>query len=472
MVMSQYYFDGIKAIPLNQLPPEAWDVAGGNESETAATKLYSLQGWLYRCVQIRANTMAGLPWAMVRGESDLWTSDEDAPQQYTALDKFDLMLWLTEAALTLTGEAFWLKERNTVRTVGLRWLAPSTMVPQWSADGLVGFKRQVGRGEPILLSPDQVVYIALPNPLHETKPGVPPASSAAMAAGVLYSVDKFVTGFFDRGAIKATLLTIEGPVLQAEMDKLEAWWKRFFRGVSSAWETTAVRAGVTPVTIGEGIGELSNTDLTQEQREAISTALGVPHSLVMSNAANFATSQQDEQNFYNQTILPESRVVARAINDQLLAEMGLRLQFRPQEMSIFQEDEEQRAASLVNLVNAGMPLDMALQVLGYNLDDDEMLRIQQLVTEPEPQPVVIEGTANEPPAIAQRPADDAAKGADLERFKRWANKRKGKSPDPDEYASDLITYEQKAAILYQMAQEDSAAGDATFHAAHGWDNYP
>lgn len=468
VTQTRLFFDGTKAIPLNKLPPEAWDVSGGSDTDSQATTLYGLQGWLFRCVQIRANTMAGLPWAVVRNQNDLWTSDDDTPPQYELLDRLDSMLWLTEAALSLTGEAFWLKERNRVRTVGLRWLAPSTMVPQWSASsGLTGFKRTLGRGEYTMLAPEEVVYFALPNPLHETKPGVAPAAAASAAAGVLYSVDRFVAGFFDRGAIKATLLTVEGATIQAEMEKLEAWWKRFFRGVSSAWESAAVRAGVTPVTIGEGIGELSNTALTQEQREAISTALGVPHSLVMSNAANYATSQQDEVNFYNQTIIPESRIVARAINDQLMAELGLRLQFRPQEMAVFQEDEEQRAGSLLNLVNAKVPLDIALAILGFDLSDDEMLRIQQQVAEPPPMPVTIEAA----PSPAQLPADDAAKAADLERFKRWAAKRRGKRPDPDDFSSEYLTYEQKAAILYEQAQGDADGGDARFHLAD-WAAYP
>jgi hypothetical protein len=57
------------------------------------------------------------------------------------------------------------------------------------------------------------------------------------SAGVLYNIDQFASNFFERGAIKATLLTVDGNPIPAEMERLEAWWKRFFSGSKSAWDT-------------------------------------------------------------------------------------------------------------------------------------------------------------------------------------------------------------------------------------------
>jgi phage portal protein BeeE len=193
------------------------------------------------------------------------------------------------------------------------------------------------------------------------------SQAAAQAAGACAAADQFVTQFFARGAIKATLLTVDGNPSPDEMKKLETWWKRFFSGIGSAWSTAAVRAGVTPVTVGEGLESLNTSTLTDDKQKEILVALGVPASLVMANAANYATAQQDEQNFYNLTIIPDARLIQRQINRQLLAPMGLRMTFKPQELACFQEDENTRSAAFKNYTDAGIRLSVAAEILGLYL---------------------------------------------------------------------------------------------------------
>ena len=123
------------------------------------------------------------------------------------------------------------------------------------------------------------------------------------------------------------------------------------------------------MTIGEGLHDLQNTELTAEQREAVCTAMGVPQSKVTANAANYATAQSDALAFIQDTVAPECKWLAQQINRQLLGPMGLRLVFTPDTLPIMQEDETQRAGSLKMLVEAGMGLEMALAVLGYDLPD-------------------------------------------------------------------------------------------------------
>ncbi len=158
--------------------------------------------------------------------------------------------------------------------------------------------------------------------------------------------------------------------------------------------------------------------------------MGVPHWLVMSNAANFATAQADRLNFYEMTVIPESRLITDVINQQLLKPLGYNLQFKPQEMSVFQENETERSQSLVDLRNAGLPLETALVILGYEIPEE--LSIVEDVPEPEPAPV----------------ATDAMVDDEKSRFRRWAKKRT--NPDPDDFDSTVISYADKAAILYEL----------------------
>ncbi len=411
--MTYKLITGAKSIPLNSLSEEAWQIIAGPDKETTDAKYYGAVSWLHRCVNIRMAAMQAMPWAIVRGETDIWTSDETAPPADLAwAADLPALLGVTEAALTLLGTAYWFVSQNRVRPLGMRWLTPSSVKPIWdSSNGLVGYKRRLN-GQDIDLTLRDVVYFALQNPLHETEPGDSPAKAAMRAAGVLFNVDAFASSFFERGAIKATILSVPPASPKAEVEKLNSWWKRTFRGSDKAWEAAVTPVGVEPKVVGDGIAELGNSELTQDKREDIATALGIPHSLVFSDSANYATAQQDELNFLRYTIIPASRLIADAINKQLLSRFGLMLQFRPQELDAMQEDENQRSASLGALVSAGVPLLTAMDILGYDLTDEQRAAIEESERKKEEQADMMNQLA----------LDEADSGQAKEDEDRWQRK--------------------------------------------------
>jgi SPP1 gp7 family putative phage head morphogenesis protein len=442
--MSATLFDGIKSVRLDDLPPEAWRViAGDSDTSAEAQRLYETVAFLYRCVEVRANALVALPWAVQRNDSDIWTNaDGAAPAELAALSDIPDLLWQTEAAMCLAGEAFWHKiETRARRLLEVRWLSPATIKPVWDADaGLIGYKRALPNRAPQPMSVDEVVHFWLRG-MHETKPRRSPAEAASIAARVIYNTDLFTAGFFERGAIKATLLTIDGNPLPAERERIKSWWRRFMAGVKNAFTAEVVAASVKPVVVGDGIGELANTALTAEKREDIATAMGVPHSLVLSNAANYATSQQDELNFYNLTIVPEARLIERQINRQLFEPLGLQFQFRPEELSVYQEDETQRAQAFSLYVGAGIPLGTAAQILGVSLPDG--MEYDDLNVAPQPaQPQAEQPT----PDVEEADNDnEAVRRVELRRLRRWA---KGKrQPDVDKFDSDVLSRADKMAAL-------------------------
>lgn len=437
--------------------------------EATPSGLYSVVGWLYACVNLRADRVAAMPWAIFRGESQL-VSDEDDLSAMPYLDNFTDLLELTEGALCLLGYGYWFKSRNLRNApLGLRWFAPDTIEVVYDRQvGIAGFRRYLTEQHQeqvtanTVYTPDDIVYFRLPNALSELAPGSPPARAALADSAVLHHMDDFVAAFFARGAIKATVLTIEGNPVDAEVKKLEAWWKRFFAGVRQAWATAAVRAGVTPVVVGEGLESLTNSELTIERRQGIATALGVPHSIVAADAANFATAQQDEVNFLTNTIIPEARLIERTLNRQLFAPIGLRFQFQPERLSAMQEDEEQRAQAYSLYVNAKIKPSVAAQLVGLNLPDGVTFEDldEQLAQEQELQRVQAEAQVArlvQPRQITGPVNDERAREEEVRRLKRWAKGKK--TPDVEQFASSILGREEKLAAL---GMEDGAAVDAPF----------
>ena len=338
--------------------------AGGGNTGEAFRKV----AWLYRGVMLRAQAVAGLPFTIYRDGEELDHSASYANEVGFFPDPARLLA-LVEAALTLHGYAYLFVRRNRVRPLGLRYVDPSTVEPVIDARaGLTGFKRDLN-GQKDVYEVGDLVYFWGVDPLVEIgHPRVSPASAALAAANVLMHVDGFASAFFKRGAIKATVFSAPAGIPEAERLRFRDWLRRFFGGgIETAHAIEVLNADKTEATIiGEGIHELADTALTTEKREDIATALGVPHSLLFSNAANYATARQDDMHFMQKTVLPEARLIEQTLNTQLFERVGCRFAFRPEELSSFQEEEARRAEALGHLAE-WMPVEVAMRVLGFDL---------------------------------------------------------------------------------------------------------
>ena len=326
-----------------------------------------------------------------------------------------------------------------MKTLGLRWLHPLPVRPEINErDGLTHFTRTLGDGVEKRFELDDIVYLWVPDPFVEIGPAEHyPGRAALQAAGILSNMDEFLVGYFARGLIKATLLTkmptpglTTGPQKTSddERSRVLEWWRRATGGIKNANVTEMATGDFRPIVVGEGLQDLQNTSLTTEQRETIATALGVPHSKVTANAANFATANQDARSFVTDTMIPETRWIGAELNRQIFAPMGLQFDFQPEALAIMQDDEAQRAASHEALVRAGMSLEAAVRVLGYDLPEDVPLR------------GVAAPSASVPPQFQN---DDVE--AERRRFTRWAKRRR--NPDVDDFDSDLLSRSDKLALL-------------------------
>jgi HK97 family phage portal protein len=371
--MRYYVTDGVKT-DLTLDSARGWSFISGNDT----TDLSTVQAWasaayVHRAVDLRAQAVSSMPWGLYRAGSDTDLKDDE---RYKSLVRgMRVLLWRVEAALCIYGAAYLLPVSNRAGlNLRLDWLLPSSIVPRYDSHGLshfdrvVPWMRQRDNERPAYqrIETDDLVYIWLPSLQYELAPGLPPVAVACKAAGVMTSLDSFAQGFFDRGAIKMTLLAIDGNPSNDAMQKLEGWWNSIASGVKNAWKSIVIRANMQPVVIGEGIKELADEVLTTHKREDISAALGVPHSLMSADAANYATAEQDTLNFYQTTAVPQALLIEEVINAQLFERLGLQLRFDPSMLECFQKSEVQKAQSIVPLVSGGIvSIDEARLMLGY-----------------------------------------------------------------------------------------------------------
>lgn len=333
----------VKSIPLNALPPEAWTSllsAYGDVSDVF--KLYQMIPWLYRAVELRASSVANLPYAWE------WNGDEKEEEDVLGSLPFKWnhrhIMNLLEGWLTLYGHAYVLKSANLARSVReVRPLHPQTMKPRYDDNGeLLGFTRSL-QGAQTELTLDEVVYIWRPARDSENGYGTAPAKAALAASGVLSKNDMFLDAYMEQGPIMPTLVSVEGMPAPSDMEKLQSWLERTLIGIKNAFRPIAMRAGLKVDQLQPlDLSKLSLEDLSVSKREDIATALGVPLSLLMSNAANYATAQQDTFNFYDMTIEPEVKMISQALNEQLFEALGYMITPHKDRMQAYQEAEGKR----------------------------------------------------------------------------------------------------------------------------------
>lgn len=425
-------------ININQLPPEAWTILTGGDEEQGK-KLYSLVSWMYRCAEIRASSVQTMPWQITRGREVVARHDDDEtnPDLQWFIDKMPALLYQTARSTLTNGKAYWLKDTGN----SCRWLLPSSIkhVVNEDTGEHTGFRRR-RKGRDIPLDIEDVVYFWPPDEDVEVGPALNyPGKAASIPANVLNALDAFLKNYFDRGMIKATLLTYPTDTTLSVDDKreLKEWWKRVTNGVKNAFNSLVVRGDFKPVVIGEGIKELHDDVLTVSERRAIEVAFGLPETK-LNQAANMATKIEDDKGYIMDTVKPHADWIASVINEQLLNALGYNLRYLPQELPVMQTDEHMRSQSLVNLVNAGMTLEAALLVLGYDLPDDVE------VAAPPPPP---------PPVFMAPPMQDDGEDEEIDerqeteekRLRRWASKRT--NPDPMDFKSDVLSFGRIAEIV-------------------------
>ena len=507
--------DGLKGIPLHALPEEAWQTIGSASGGSVdVLKFYKNVPWLYRAVNLRADAVRRLPYMIIDG-------DEGTPLDEYALGKrlgFPcnvrevLGRWAGHMALFGAAYLHKAKHENSGKLARLQVLQPTSVRPMFDSDtGLLGFERTAG-SRTVALPTDDVVYVWLASMEAELGVGTPPALVALNAAGTLRFIQQVAETSFQRGAIKPMLLVVPDGTGEADRERLEGWAKRTLSGIKNAFNITAVREGVKVIELGMALSDLAMPEMTQIQREEIAVALGVPQTLLFSNAANFATASQDYRQFHDTTVVPLAAQLCEALTEQLFSEYGLELQEAHEQLEIYQDDKEAEAYRLQAGVEAGLvSVAEYRERLGLGAWDDGAMRVtldllaavtaaktpQVMARESAPAPapteavqraasaadgegrggesksaigVVVTDVAQSAPPEPPVPATPTVAG-DLALWQRKAMKRieEGKPDKATDFESDVISPVLREAIAGAL---ETATTREDVEAAFAWGVYP
>jgi len=328
--------------------------------------LYKRVPTLFRAVQLRCDALASVPVNVYKGEEN-----ETAWPFPTRLGE---LLWKWEASCLLSGAAFGeIVANKSGYKKDIRYRNPFDMTVDYK-DGVYAFKQNSSGStwnNDLSAGTYEMFYLPEFDPTQDVYPGTGSAMASTVDVKLLYALSKFPEMYFEGGAMPVTLLGIDTNDT-GEIERIQNWFRRSATAIKNAFRVLGIKAGsITPTTLTPILKDLAFPELSKIARDNIAVAFGIKQTLLDSEAANYATAQEDRLSFYEETIKPRARLFEDALNTQVLAREGLRLEFKFEELDIFQEDENERADLLNKLVNAGLPVEVALSMAGYELTEEQ-----------------------------------------------------------------------------------------------------
>jgi len=306
---------------------------------------YRFVPWERRAVNLIANAVAHVPFA-------LWSGEEDVAESNPFALQLPRLLNLTARSIEKNGRAYWLLESNRLgRNVMPRFIPAKSVKPIVDRErGLTGFN--IGFSSSTRDFPlEQIIYFHLPNDDSEIEADTAPSATAVEAASLLWAANRVASKFYAGGMVQTSLVIVPTATQEEELQRIEGFFKRMATGLRNVFRVLAVRAGVDVRNIGQTIRDARMPELIAEARDDVAVAHDIPPTVLDGKAANFATAQSEWYGFYITKVIPMAEWIESEINLQFLSPLNLRLEFQSQRLEIMQAAQLEQAQATQALYN-------------------------------------------------------------------------------------------------------------------------
>lgn len=375
----------------------AW---GGIDGFLAATSggtpdtspLRKIVPWLNKAHVLTGNAVSQLPYIMTRAGKEL--DPKETKAAWGAVKAPQTLMYKVASALC-SGAAYVLPDVTSRAIIDLRYLAPSTITPQFDpkSGDLIYFQRSFhNKNENIM--PNNMIYFWLPDDTVEIGAAqITPSTNAILSAGLLASMDKTLKTYGDRGFVPPMYAVAEGMPNKAELERAENVLSMMVRGLWERMVKIVNSKSLIPQKLGAGMEELKGVylEITRQQIENIGAAYGIPSGIFMSDKAYATEMDALIQTWYTSGVFVTLyQTIEDVLNQQLWYKFDIEAKFDLQRLQAFQKEESDQSTSLASLSSTFTKYPeasiIAAGILGYDLTDEQIADIEALEPEDEPTP--------------------------------------------------------------------------------------
>lgn len=354
-----------------QRSDQLWGFDDQQWSPTSYGDYITSSNGVYSCVRMRSQMLAQLPLKAYRRAGD------GALEEITAGPVLDLLrgvnphwtlnrlMWMTEASLSLWGEAFWYVERGESGTQPpseLWWMRPDkmTVVPHQD-DYIRGYIYEDGT-QRIPFERGEIVWIRYPNPVNEFA-GLSPLAAAKLAADVGTAAMASNRAIFKAGNVPAGVMMPDKDqglgYTDAQMNDLLRYFDKRLTGVDKRHRIAILKQRAEFQQLSWSPRDAEFVGSLGASLEEVARAYGVPLFLLgVREGTTFANLAEARKAIWTQTLIPEAEFVAAELTEQLLPMFGGAapdvLAFDWSDLPELQDDEAERWERAQSQIAAGV----------------------------------------------------------------------------------------------------------------------
>lgn len=293
-------------------------------------------GWVYSCVTMRAQALAGYAWWTYvqgsekqpiarpgRGESKEFYALMDEPND--EMTYFDFIENIS-TDLDLCGNSFWLldMQNGLGQPETLERLLPGTCKVATNDKGKrIGYVYEPKQGGPkITYSLSEIMHIRYPNPLNRYY-GMGVVEALVRAVDSELSQQAHVTAFFNQGAHFSGVLTLPETIGEEEFQRLQRQYQEEFAGSESSFRVLIAESAQSYTPISTGPRNLGIIDLRRLQKDEILSGFGVPEFLLGGTGQGGVYKMDEAQNVFYRAMIPLGRRVGGRITLDVASRFSL-----------------------------------------------------------------------------------------------------------------------------------------------------
>lgn len=282
---------------------------------------YALSVWVYRCVNLRAQTINGLPWGVFQKGTEDKVDDHAFARMVKEIGAF-FFLW--EFSLCVWGEVFFEKAAATNAYYdahyqkSLYWLNNMGMQVNEANGRITDFwYNPVQGGKVENFERDEIAFFKYLNPFDNLR-GLSPLVSVLDEATTDSLISLYTKSYYQNDARPGIIITPKEPMAEPDLDRFEATWKLNFQGPRKAGKPGFLShpADITEI---QRSPTLEDTELADNVRRKIAAAYGVPLSMAGAwDATTYQSLPEQRKDFAENTVMPEADRIAADVNRSLM----------------------------------------------------------------------------------------------------------------------------------------------------------
>ncbi len=339
-------------------------------------------------------------------------------------------IYVTQSDKKLTGDAFWLLDKNGKSIENIFILPPDKVElnlgnPTDSTADLVEsytYKDTIdGNKIEETYTRDQIIHFKKPNPRNPFR-GLGAVEAMADTIDSDNLTNQMQRSFFEKGAISNFVLTTDSKITEDQLKRIQAEFRGMYAGARNAFKTMVFGNGLKPSPVGFSNKDMQFLDLLEWYRDKIMIGFGnTKASLGIVDDVNRASFDGAYGGWLRSTVKPDMDAIVATINEYLVPMFGKNLILGYKDP--VPEDSSDEITTAIALKQAGIiKINEAREVADYDpVDGGDVFAPTGGVSYPgQPEPTVqpAQDPATDPSGDGSNTDNGNNEGKMFRKFKR------------------------------------------------------